>query len=129
MGILRRQDIKWCTVADLNGTYQFELTGPVLPPVPFAGPFARLGRLVGFGDGNFAVTSTASYNGAIVVENFPGTYTVTSDCRFEMKATLTTQAGPFPIKIEGTFADKGKTASLIVSEPPGAAITGTLKVQ
>ncbi|MGH9718769.1 MAG: hypothetical protein ACRD8O_01035 [Bryobacteraceae bacterium] len=136
-GVLRRQDIKWCTVADLNGTYQFELSGTFVPPSTQTGGFARLGRLAGLGNGNFVVNSTASYNGAIVNENFTGTYTVTPDCRFEMKYTVKappgapagTPAAAPPVTLEGTFADKGRTASLIVTDPAGAVITGTLKVQ
>ncbi len=128
-GVIRKQGVKWCGAADFSGDYQLELSGPVLPPSPLAGGFERVGKLNSDGAGNFTANTTASYNGMVVPEPLTGTYTMDQNCVLVLKYTLATAAGPLKVTISGVLVDGGKGANLIVSDPPGAAIVGTLKAQ
>ena len=62
-------------------------------------------------------------------ENLVGTYTIDQDCALSLKYFATTGAGALRVTIEGILIDGGKSADLIVSDPPGLAVIGSLKAQ
>jgi hypothetical protein len=96
---------KGCTVADVSGTYAFLANGSVLVPgTPITGPFSRVGYFIADGKGGIQISALPDYNGInFGQENFGGTYTVTSDCAFDLQAIV-----PAPIFANAEF--KGQVA-------------------
>jgi hypothetical protein len=121
---LRKQNKNHCEAEDLSGSYVVEFTGDFIQP-PLGG-FVREGRLLADGRGSFTAATTANYNGLVIQsENISGTYTVGNDCTLVLK--YGTSSGP--ITWTGSFIDNNQGAVLIISDPPGAAVVGTLKGQ
>jgi hypothetical protein len=121
---LQKQSRNHCGPEDLFGGYVVDFTGSIVTPP--LGAFVRVGRLVANGRGKFSADTTANYNGfAIQPESFDGTYTIGNDCTLVMQ--YGTPSGP--VTWRGSLTDNSKGAVLIVSDPPGAAIVGTLKRQ
>lgn len=127
-----------CSNADLKGVYGMLATGSIVvapPPVP-TGPFARVGRVVADGNGNIAITNTASYNGAIIAESYNATYSVNSDCAVDVKPLVPLPIGPggsfvpVPFEFIGAVADNGNSVAVVLcgvgapcfTQPPGSVI-------
>jgi hypothetical protein len=77
-----------CTVHDVEGVYAFYANGSVLEPgIPLSGPFSRIGYFIADGNGGLQISAVALYDGIdFGPENFPGTYSVSSDCVYSMVA-------------------------------------------
>jgi hypothetical protein len=61
----------------------------------------------------------------IQAENFSGTYTVAKECSVTMHYTY----NGVSITWSGAFFDRGSGVYLVVSNPAGSAIAGTLQQQ
>lgn len=94
-----------CRTSDVNGTYAFLANGAVLVPgAPISGPFSRVGTLTADGKGGIHFATLALYNGVnFGLESFGGTYSVTSDCAFDMHVAV-----PAPVFANAEF--KGQIA-------------------
>ncbi len=94
-----------CVVNEVAGTYAFLANGSVLVPgAPISGPFMRIGYFTADGKGGLHFSTLALYNGInFGVENFTGTYTVSSDCSFSTHAAV-----PQPVNAGADF--KGQIA-------------------
>jgi hypothetical protein len=77
-----------CTTHDVSGTYAFNVNGSVLQSgTPLTGPFSRIGYFIADGNGGLQISAVALYDGVdFGPENFTGTYSVTSDCTYNMVA-------------------------------------------
>jgi hypothetical protein len=119
-----KQDLRFCGVGDVSGSYQLSLGGTIVAPKSIAGLYSEVGRLVADGQGNFTATSTADYNGGVVQEALQGTYSVDSDCIVTFNYTLNGQ----PFSIYGPLTGHGEQALLVVNTS-GWAVTGTIRTQ
>src|SRR5258706_15260422 len=129
-----------CDNRDLKGVYGMLATGVVggVPIPALNGPFARVGRVVADGNGNIAIANTASYNGIILAESYPATYTVSADCSVDIKPIVPLPLGPggalvpVPFEFIGALADNGNEAAVVLcgvgapcfnaAFPPGSVI-------
>jgi hypothetical protein len=115
-----------CGNQDFSGVYGTLAEGTVVnAPVPsLVGPFARMGRGVTDGRGNFSAQTIDSFNGVITTADLVGTYVVSPDCRITLNLLVPLPQIPFPVPFtfEGALADNGREATVIVADPPGAAI-------
>jgi hypothetical protein len=68
-----------CTVQDINGSYDFALTGWYFPNGSLA-PTADTGKLAANGAGTFSLTDALSQAGTVTSRTIPGTYAVNADC-------------------------------------------------
>jgi hypothetical protein len=117
-----------CSTAEYKGTYAFFTAGSFVQLPPSAavlqGPFAQAGTFTSDGQGNVAITSTASYNGIILPANDPATYTVNSDCTIDFSLNL-----PPPLSVPTTFhgvlTRNNREMALTISFPPGTVVIGT----
>jgi hypothetical protein len=128
LGKLELQKSGGCTVADLKGTYALKLSGPVEPGLPISGPFGRIGQMAFDGAGTASATTIVSYTGAVLRENFGGTYTVSDDCHFNLPTMLPPPVG-LPIVIDGVISADDSHVMLMVTSPPGAVIVGEMTKQ
>jgi hypothetical protein len=120
-----------CTNADFFGPYGFLGNGAVIQPPPgleaIVGPFARIGRLVSYGDGTLlAAYERGSYNGVIFTDPFDGVYSVKSDCTISFLLNAPAPIG-LPIPFTGVIMDDGDIR--IVTTAPGALVTATIYKQ
>jgi hypothetical protein len=129
--ILRKQQKTECGNGDLLGPYLLDMSGDNLAVsgVP-QGPIARVGRIVFNGEGAFTATTQASYGGAVVAENFSGTYSVDKSCQFTVNYSYGAPSVPVTLQQswDGMLSDRSSSAFLLVTTP-GTVITGTLKAQ
>ena len=122
--------IEACTNKDFIGAFGFFGTGHVIqsPVTILTGPFARLGKFVSDGNGNLSFTSTAGFNGYLIPQDFPGTYTVNPDCTFSSVVLL-----PDPINLAvtfiGTLSDDGYEIRDLFVNPPGVVVYGAGRKQ
>ncbi len=121
---------KACTDHDFTGVFGFYGTGYVVksPVTILTGPFARLGRFESDGNGHLTFSSTASFNGHLIPQDFTGTYTTNPDC------TLTTTVYlPDPINLPVNFisiiSDDGNENRDLFVNPPGVVVTGAARKQ
>jgi hypothetical protein len=145
-----KQYIQSCKLSDFNGAYALDLEGSTNGVQSAAGSsvtgtFRRIGRVIADGAGNFTATTLADYNGAIVSENFNGTYSLGSSCVVSLTYGSSTPSsrtnGSRPalprregthdgtsgaITISGPLASAGQSAMVMVATP-GWAVSGTLK--
>ena len=126
---LRRQNenafvVPACTVRDLTGVFQVDMEGTVIDMPPLtAGPFTRSGSLSFDGKGAFSGRTFTNYvnTGAASEETLIGTYTMTRDCIFTMRYTLSGHDYSWI----GVVTDSSHGAFVMVSQA-GAVIAGTL---
>jgi hypothetical protein len=122
-----------CGNQDFSGVYGTLAEGTVVnaPAPALAGPFARMGRGVSDGRGNFSVQTIDSFNGVITPANLAGTYVVSADCRITLNLLVPLPGVPFlvPFTFDGALADSGREATVLVADPPGAAIRVQLTQQ
>jgi hypothetical protein len=124
--LFRKQERNNCSNQDLSGGYGLDLWGTIVnqPPNP-PGPFNRVGKVVFDGNGNFTAVTDASYDGLPAHEELSGSYTVDSSCQLTMHYTL----GATNYTWFGGLSDNSSESTLIVTDPPGAVVLGTLKEQ
>ena len=122
--------LEQCKTSDLVGAVGFYATGFVLrsPVTNLTGPFARLGRFESDGKGNLTFTSTASFNGNLIPQDFSGRYTMNPDCTFISQVSL-----PDPINLSITFfgvlSDEGNEIRDLFVSPDGIVVYGTGRKQ
>jgi len=115
-----------CTSKVVSGGYQLGMSGRIVAQPPnLPGSFARVGNVTFDGNGGFSGNTTASYGGFITPEALAGSYSVDALCNITMKYSL----GGASYTWEGTLTNKSRGADLIVTHPPGAVVSGTLKKQ
>lgn len=160
-----------CSTSAVRGTYLLDMSGfvvnwqvpwdsnlPPRNPVPGAnctdqmssqgcryGTFARVGRLLLDGNGNFTGTTMANYQGLLEFETLTnGTYSVDSECKLNLTAQVTEAAptadqlplpyqnllppvaGPsYTLTLVGVMTDY-TNGSLIQEAPEGVAVNGRL---
>ncbi|MFN0169396.1 MAG: hypothetical protein ACKV22_23485, partial [Bryobacteraceae bacterium] len=104
----------------------------VTPPIPsLAGPFARMGRGVADGRGNFFAQTVDSFNGLVTRADFAGNYVVGSDCSITLNLLVPIPGIPglIPFTFVGALADNGREATVMVASPPGAVVRVHLRQQ
>jgi hypothetical protein len=130
VGRHRKLDLKFCSVADFQGSYSIDMTGQVAVSAQnvAAGPFQRVGRLLSDGNGGFTATTFANYNGNTVEEDISGTYTLNSGCALSLK--YTTGTGPAMVRniLVGALGGHGEIVMLMVATH-GWSVSGTLRSQ
>lgn len=123
--LFRKQEKNNCSNQDLSGGYGLDLWGTIVNQPPnLSGPFNRVGKVVFDGNGNFTASTDVSYNGVPAHEDLSGTYTVDSACQLTMQYTLGQAYTWF-----GGLYDNSKASTLIVKNPAGAVVLGTLVEQ
>jgi hypothetical protein len=123
----KRQNLSDCTNRDLSGSFQFELSGTTRTDTGRL-PFAALGKLDADGSGSLTGKLRSNFGGLSVQEDISGSYTVMSDCTFEMKYyTAGEERGPNDgVKLKGSLFDRGNGAFLMVLDPASAVVLGSL---
>ena len=131
-GAGRKQNLAECTNRQLSGSYQFELSGSILQTASNTRiQFSALGKIDADGSGNLVGTLGSNYAGLSTQEEISGTYTVQSNCIFELKYyTSGEDTGPGNgVTLKGVLIDKGAGAYLMVLDPSIATVLGSLKLQ
>ena len=130
VGRHRKLDLKFCSVADLQGSYSIDLTGQVAASARnvAAGPFQRVGRLLADGNGGFTATTFANYNGNTVEEDISGTYSLNSGCALSLKYTTGADTGTVQNTLVGALGGRGEIVMLMVATH-GWSVSGTLRSQ
>ena len=117
---LTQQNRANCTSNDLSGGYAVNMRGytglPVSPTL-----FSRLGRLQFNGVDGFSAETFTSSGGTIAADNFSGTYSVDPSCAFTMS-----YAGNI---WSGVLMDNSSEANIMLTNPGGTTVSGTLKKQ
>ena len=107
-----------CGNTDFSGVYGMQAVGTITAFPGLNGPFARVGRFAADGRGNVSVANTASYNGALVVESYSGTYRVDSDCAISIVTTVPVLFGgvsvSVPFEFAGHLAEGGSNVSALL---------------
>jgi len=130
-GKARKTMISKCTARDLFGSYQLDLFGSTLD-LGFPLPFNGAGRIEADGNGKLSGQVYFNSGGFAVPSPISGTYTVASDCTFELTYCTLGDDGRTCTRTygnHGAFLDNGGAAYLIVTEPLTAIILGNLKLQ
>ena len=98
----------------------FVATAPVIPN----GPTARVGRVEADGDGNSTIQATLSLNGAILKEDYGGTYVINPDCTVNVTLMIPFPGapGPIPFRFSGMLSDDGHQMDIILLDPPGTTV-------
>jgi hypothetical protein len=65
-----------CTTKDVNGNYDYTVTGTAIG----TGPIAAVGLVSTDGSGNLSAVETDAINGTIIRRTVTGTYTVNANC-------------------------------------------------
>jgi len=115
-----------CSNRSLSRPSALFLQGFVINAVTgqFPGEFVRVGKFTPDGAGHFTAQTTANYEGVVIQpENFSGTYSVARDCSLSVTYTFMGQTFTW----NGALINGG--ADLIVANPAGSAIAGTLSTQ
>src|SRR5690242_20020645 len=114
-----------CTDRDFVGSFGFYGTGYVVksPVTTLTGPFARLGRFESDGNGHLTFSSTASFNGHLIPQDFTGTYSMNPDCTFITSLFLPDPIN-LPVKFISILTDHGNENRDLFVNPPGVAVTG-----
>ena len=120
-----RQDRTNCSNRDLSSGFLLSMSGTIVSQPPnIPGVFLRVGRAEFDGQGRFTAETRASYAGMTILESFSGTYSVDSSCLFTLQYTLGQT-----YTWTGMLTDNSSKAYLLVSDPPGAVVGGTLRQQ
>jgi hypothetical protein len=104
-----------CSNGSLDGTYFYQVDGPVLTGASVS-PYVELGKFIA--DGNGAITSgqsTTSTNGTVTPWTFTGTYVVHGDCTGTLSLSFnnSTAGQLYPFDL----ADGGRDGVIIFSTP------------
>jgi hypothetical protein len=123
---MTRQEKSNCSNNDLSGGFLLTMSGSiVLQPPNIPGLFLRVGRAEFDGKGTFSADTHASYAGIVFSEILSGTYSVEQSCLFTIQYTFSDHAYTW----KGMLTDNSRKANLMVTDPPGAVVTGTLQQQ
>lgn len=111
-----------CSLASLNGSYGFTLSGSY---VPAAISYATTGRFVSDGHGSVTGSVVESVNGSISSGTFTATYTVAKDCTGTAVFNFNNGSKS---ELVFTIVSGGREA-LLMDTDPGTVETGTAKKQ
>lgn len=124
-GTLLKQKAGGCQTSAVAGGHALKLSGQVDFGLPFAAPYNRVGQAIFDAAGHVYVDTIVSYGGAMLREQFNGTYLVDSECHLTVQAKL-----PWPllfdITVEGVVSADNSHILLMQTAPAGTAITGDL---
>ena len=115
-----------CDTSDFAGSFGLDMFGTIIsqPPNP-AGILSRTGSVVFDGKGGFTATWNVNYNGLPVTENVSGAYSIDTGCKLSMKYTLSGTTYTW----FGGLSYRSTGATVMVNDPPGATVVGTLTRQ
>lgn len=113
-GLHIKQDLRFCSMADFNGSYSIDLYGTTNSPKNLAGRFQRIGRIDTDGDGGFKASTIANYNGKVVKEDVTGTYSVNARCYVTLKYTAPAAAGSENFVINGAIGGHGEVVQMMI---------------
>jgi hypothetical protein len=118
-----------CANDEFEGAFGLDMFGTIVSQTPnppnVPGTLSRNGIITFDGSGGFDANLTSNYNGDPVQENFSGTYTIDVGCKIKMVYTLDkTKYTWF-----GGLSYNSTGATLMVTDPPGAVVVGTLTQQ
>ena len=131
----RMEDQNQCSNQDLNGDFGLDMFGTVVSqPGNPPGTLSRVGKVTFDGNGSFHANWNVNYNGSPVTEDMYGTYAIDAGCRIKMSYSL---AGTSYTWFGGLSYQSGQSdgttksdgATVMVTDPPGAAVVGTLRRQ
>jgi hypothetical protein len=122
-----------CKISQYKGVYSALATGEFLPasglPAFLLGPTVRVGRVVGDGNGNAQIRAITSLNGAVLGEEYGGTYLVNPDCTTEITLNVPFLGVTIPFHFKGVLSDNFKQHDLILLNPVGSTVMITLRAQ
>ena len=107
-------DEGFCNPNRVPGTYSFMAWGTILPDHPLgfpAGPYNSAGSVTLYNDGTYDLSANTTYNGTPVVENFEGSYTVSSQCVVTLK--FGTPEIPLSVTYSGNQGTQGYAVILL----------------
>ena len=100
VGSARKQKVNVCSAESLDGAWRLELNGARnLPPFGTGTPYRQVGRIQTDGKGGMLASFITSNNGNISPETAAGTYSVSSDCTFDLNYTI----GNTPYSVRGSM--------------------------
>ena len=111
-----------CSERTLRGAYEIDFSGHFVG----VGPVATLGTITLDGDGNFTITDTASFNGAIIARAGTGVYNVESNCTGSATVTYTVGQPGRQATFNFVVTDQGRDVRLI-GTTPGSIVSGSAK--
>jgi hypothetical protein len=116
-----------CSLASLNGTYLFRLSGFIQNGStafgPSFGPNVDNGRFIADGNGNFTVLDSGNINGSTFLNrSLPGTYTLDTNCVGSAK-----MAGGVSFDIQ--VSKDGRTLNVVFTQPSSVAASGNAQLQ
>lgn len=115
-----------CSNEDFEGSQGLDMFGTIASQPPNTpGVLSRNGRFVFDGKGGFNANVNSNYNGTTVPEIFSGTYLIDQGCKIKMHYTLGTTTYTW----FGSLDYNSTGATLMVTDPPGAVVIGTLAQQ
>jgi hypothetical protein len=131
-GFGRIRDVQSCSDETLAGAWRMEINGTRnLPPLGTGTLYRQVGRFQIDGRGGLLASFVTSNNGAISNEIGAGTYSMSSDCTFDLNYAI----GNTPYSIRGSMIDRDEAFLGLnlpgVNQPgvgilTGAVATGTL---
>jgi hypothetical protein len=125
----RQEEQQKCSNQDFEGAFGLDMFGTIISQAPnppnVPGTLSRNGRIVFDGQGGFDANITSNYNGQVVPETFSGTYTIDQGCKIKMLYTLDKTTYTW----FGGLSYGSTGATLMLTDPPGAAVVGTLTLQ
>jgi len=124
-GVLEKQKPGGCQTSDINGGYTLKLSGHVEAGLPLVAPTGRVGQLTFDGAGNVYLNTIVSYGGAMLREQFYGTYSVNTSCHLTMQAVIPWPL-LIPITVEGVLSADNGHVLLMQTSPAGTVITGDM---
>ena len=118
-----------CSNQDFQGPFGLDMFGTIIGQLPNPpnepGVLSRNGLIVFDGKGGFNADTTSNYNGDTAQESFSGTYTIDAGCKLKMVYKL----GDTTYTWFGGLAYGSTAATLMLTDPPGSAVVGTLTQQ
>ena len=124
-GTLERQKSGGCQTSDVTGGHALRLAGHIEFGLPLVAPNGRVGQLTFDGAGSVYINTVVSYGGAMLREQFYGTYSVDSNCHLTLQALI-----PWPllyqVTYEGVLSADNSHILLMQTAPAGTVVTGEL---
>lgn len=122
-----------CSLATVQGTYAFHITGQILAPAAAAGPVSGVALTVFDGLGNLTQVDNVVHNGVAPVEDWrpaTGTYTVNANCTgtftFYPMPTNPQDAGPALTVHFVVLRDGSEIRTVVTSSPNTPPFTASI---
>lgn len=129
-GVGRKMKLSSCSNRDLRGAFQWDMQGSFQVANNRRETYASLARIEMDGDGNFSGRFSTNNEGNSKEEDITGTYSMASNCIFEMKYCTAGRGTPCTqTTVKGALTDRGAGAYVMILNPEAATVTGTMKLQ